>query len=84
LFIGHYRVSLAAKRVDAHLSSGRLMLAGRELPGILRGDDRGGILVGSEAHGIVPITTLTDSSEEAPMEKATWRRSPYSTLSSGG
>jgi hypothetical protein len=64
-------VSLAARRVDAHLSSGRLTLAGRELPGIFRGDDRGGILVGSEAHGIVPISTLTDFSEEATMEKAT-------------
>jgi hypothetical protein len=71
LFIGHYGVSLAAKRVDAHLSSGRLTLAVRELPGIFRGDDRGGILVGSEAHGIVPISTLTDFSEEATMEKAT-------------
>jgi len=64
-------VSLAAKRVDAHLSSGRLMLDVRELPGIFRGDDRGGILVGSEAHGIVPISTLTDFSEEATMEKVT-------------
>jgi hypothetical protein len=27
--------------------------------------------VGSEAHGIVPISTLTDFSEEATMEKAT-------------
>jgi hypothetical protein len=71
LFIGHYGVSLAAMRVDAHLSSGRLMLDVRELPGIFRGDDRGGILVGSEAHGIVPISTLTDFSEEATMEKAT-------------
>jgi hypothetical protein len=71
LFIGHYGVSLAAKRVDAHLYSGRLTLAVRALPGIFRGDDRGGILVGSEAHGIVPISTLTDFSEEATMEKAT-------------
>ena len=47
------------------------MQAVRELPGIFRGDERGGILVGSEAHGIVPISTLTDFSEEATMEKAT-------------
>ena len=71
MFIGHYGVSLAARRVDAHLSSGRLTLAARELPGIFRGDDRGGILVGSEAYGIVTISTLTDFSEEATMEKAT-------------
>jgi hypothetical protein len=47
------------------------MLDVRELPGIFRGDDRGGILVGSEAYGIVPISTLTDFPEEVTMEKAT-------------
>jgi hypothetical protein len=34
MFIGHYGVSLPAKRVDARLCSGRLMVAVRELPGI--------------------------------------------------
>ena len=71
MFIGHYGVSLAAKRVDAHLSSAWIFLAVRQFPGIFRGDDRGGILVGSEAYGIVPVSTLTDFSEEATMEKAT-------------
>ena len=71
MFIGHYGVSLAVKRTDARLSSAWIFLAVRELPGIFRGDDRGGILVGSEAYGIVPISTLTDFSEEATMEKAT-------------
>ena len=64
-------MSLAVKRTDARLSSGWIFLAVCELPGIFRGDDRGGILVGSEAYGIVPISTLTDFSEEATMEKAT-------------
>ena len=71
MFIGHYGMSLAAKGVDGRLPSGWLFLAVLELPGIFRGDDRGGILVGSEAYGIVPISTLTDFSEEATMEKAT-------------
>ena len=71
MFIGHYGVSLAARRVDAHLSSGRLTLAVRELPGIFRGIVRGGFLVGSEADGSVLTSTLTGISEEPTMEKAT-------------
>jgi hypothetical protein len=71
LFIGHYGVSLAAKRVDARLSSAWIFLAVRQLPGILRGDVRGGFLVGSEADGIVHTSTLTGTSEETTMEKET-------------
>ena len=85
LFVGHYGVSLAVKRTDAHLSSGWTSLAFGELPGILRGDDRGGILLRSEAHGIVPIAT---PSRAALSRKRPWRRrrddeTPYYRLTSG-
>jgi hypothetical protein len=86
LFVGHYGMSLAAKRTDARLSSGRLMVAVRELPEIFRGDIRGGFLVGSEADGIVAIST---PSRAALSRKRPWRRrrdeeAPYYRLTSGG
>jgi hypothetical protein len=71
LFIGHYGVSLAAKRIDARLSSAWIFLAVRQFPGIFRGDVRGRFLVGSKADGIVHTSTLTGISEVTTMEKAT-------------
>jgi hypothetical protein len=71
MFIGHYGVSLAAKRIDAHLFSGCIFLAVRQFPGIFRGDVRGGFLAGSKADGIVHTSTLTGFFEEPTKEKAT-------------
>jgi len=71
MFVGHYGMSLGAKRIDARLSSGWIFLAVRQLPGIFRGDARGGSLLGSEAHGFVHTSTLTGLSDEPTMEKAT-------------
>jgi hypothetical protein len=70
LFIGHYRVSLAAKRIDARLFSAWIFLAVRQFPGIFRGDVQGGFRVGSKADGSVLTSTLTGFSEEPTMEKA--------------
>jgi hypothetical protein len=75
LFIGHYGVSLATKRIDARLSSAWIFLAVRQFPGIFRGHVRGRFLVGSKAVGIVHTSTLTGFSEEPTIEKATLRRS---------
>jgi hypothetical protein len=76
LFIGHYGVSLAAKRIYARLSSAWIFLAVRQFPGIFRGDVRGSFLVGSKADGIVHTSTLTGFSEVTTIEKATLRRGP--------
>jgi hypothetical protein len=71
LFIGHFGVSLAAKRIDARLSSVWIFLAFRQFPGIFRGDVRGSFLVGSKAEGSVHTSTLTGISDKPMMEKAT-------------
>jgi hypothetical protein len=65
LYVRHYGMSLAVKRVDAHLSSGWTSLTVRELPGNFRGDVRRGFLVGSEAHGATPcLLGLFDAAAE--------------------
>jgi hypothetical protein len=70
MFIGYYGVSLAVKRTDARLSSGRVMVAVRQFPGTFRGEVRGGFLAGSKADGSVLTSTLTSLSDEPTMEKA--------------